>query len=251
MAAMRKRWEFIWAFTKRELKARYKNAFFGFLWMILNPVFQMIIIGAVFHWYLQVEISNYFAYLYIGLLLWNFFSLSMTKSTSAFVNERMLVQKAVFPRESLVLSLILSNGIHTLVGLVLVLPFLKITTIQPGVLVGALAWLLIFTSGLSLLFSTLNVKFRDVSFFVQALLPIWFYATPIMYPLRLAPEPVRNVILLNPLTVVFEYLHASLLGTNVMLSTNQLLVSLGISALIVIIGAVAFTRQQKNFADWL
>lgn len=249
--SLRHRLEFATVFTQRELKARYKNAFFGFFWMILNPVFQMLIIGAVFQFYLKLEVPNYFQYLFIGLLAWNFFSLSLSKATPVIVHERSLIQKASFPREALVISIVASNCIHFLIGLLLVVPFLDVTLISVVGVIGSILWLALFTLGLSLLFASLNVKFRDVSFIVQAFLSVWFYATPIIYSISLLAENIRSLVFLNPLTTVFGLLHSSLLDTGVLIPTPYVWWSLIVSAATIALGFLVFFKENKNFADRL
>lgn len=219
--------------------------------MVLNPIFQMIIIGTVLQFYLKVNIQEYFQYLFVGLLAWNFFSLSLGKTAPAFVNERNLLQKANFPRESLVVSIVLSNFVHFCIGFLLVIPFLHIFQIHFWLFAGMLVWLLAITLGLSLLFASLNVRFRDVNFFVQAIVPIWFYATPIIYSLELVPEKIQPLIFLNPLTVIFEYLHVALLGASTAVSLIQLAESLIISSAVITVGILVFSRENRNFADWL
>src|SRR3990167_5732195 len=92
--------------TEKELRARYKNTLFGFLWMFINPLLQMLVIGFIFRLFIKEPIENYFLYLLVGLLVWNFFSLSLTKTTPSIVNERSLIKKAKFPREVIPLSII-------------------------------------------------------------------------------------------------------------------------------------------------
>lgn len=249
--SLKNRAEFALAFTQRELKARYKNAFFGFFWMVLNPLFQMIIIGTVFHFYLKLDIANYFQYLFVGLLAWNFFSLSLNKTASIFVHERNLIRKANFPKESLVASIIFSNFVHFCIGLILTFPFLNIFQIHYGLLLVLLCWLVIFTFGLSLFFASLNVRFRDISFFVQTILSIWFYATPIIYTTSLLSSEVRNIIFLNPLTPFFEYFHFALLNIVPGVPTFSLWISLLSGVMILITGLLIFSKESKNFDDWL
>src|SRR3989344_6014787 len=157
--------------TQKELQARYKRTVFGFLWVVINPVLQMIVIGFIFRFFIKEPINNYYFYLLIGLLMWNFFTLSLTK--------------ARFPRMVIPLSIVLSNFVHFALSLVIFIPLTLFVGIFSFALLPALvlaiALLLLFTVGLSLLTSALNVRFRDVNFFVQALLIIWFYATPIVY----------------------------------------------------------------------
>src|SRR3972149_9344389 len=93
--------------TEKEFKVRYKRTVFGFLWVLINPILQMLVIGFVFRYFIKDPIPNYFLYLIVGLLVWNFFTLSFQKATSSIVNERALIKKANFPREVIPLSIIL------------------------------------------------------------------------------------------------------------------------------------------------
>src|SRR3989304_2803226 len=99
--------DFILTMTQKEIKARYKRAVFGFLWIVLNPILQMIIIGVIFSFFIKIE--NYFLFLFSGLLPWQFISLSISKATPSIVFERALLQKAKFPIESIPVSIILAT----------------------------------------------------------------------------------------------------------------------------------------------
>jgi len=244
--------DFLWAMTEKEIKARYKRAVFGFLWVILNPVLQMLIIGAIFSFF--IKIPDYFLFLFTGLLAWNFFSLSVSKTTSSIVNERALLQKAKFPTEAIPISIILSNFFHMLVSFILLfmilVPLGKIAFPQVLLLIPALLWILVFTVGISLFFASLNVRFRDVNFFVQTLLILWFYATPVLYSLNLIPDKLYPLFSLNPLSSIFELFHFSLLGQGVV--SQEIMVSnLAISLIIIFLGIAMFKKEQKYFVDWL
>src|SRR3989344_4134477 len=109
--------EFLWVMSEKETKVRYKRAVFGFLWVVLNPSLQMLIIGVVFS--LFIKIPNYFLFLFTGLLPWQFFSLSLSKATPSIVNERSILQKAKFPIEAIPISIILANLFNMIVSLTL------------------------------------------------------------------------------------------------------------------------------------
>ena len=111
----------LWGMTDKEFRVRYKNTLFGFLWIVINPLLQMFVIGFIFRFFIKDPIPNYFLYLLTGLLVWNFFSLSISKTTPLIVNERTLIKKAKFPKEVLPLSVILSNFIHLLIAFALLI----------------------------------------------------------------------------------------------------------------------------------
>jgi ABC-2 type transport system permease protein len=256
---MNKEWlinylDFLWAMTEKEIKARYKHTLFGFLWVVLNPLFQMIVIGFVFSFFVKVEVENYYLFLFSGLLPWQFFSLSLTKTTPAFVYERSLLQKANFPKEVIPFAIILSNFFHFLVAYIFFIIFLIFTgsLVFPRILliIPASFLLLVFTVGTSLFASTLQVKFRDIAFFVQSLVLIWFYATPIVYTFSLLPDFTRVFFFFNPLTSTIMLFQSSVFS-QIEFNFVLFLVNQFIMAIVFIIAAWLFRKEHRNFVDWL
>jgi ABC-2 type transport system permease protein len=246
--------ELLWAMTEKEIKARYKHAVFGFLWVILNPLFQMVVIGIIFSFFVKVPVENYFLFLFAGLLPWQFFSLSLAKATQAIVYERNLLQKAQFPREVIPLSIIFSNFVHFGIALLLLVLFLAVCGLlrfpQSLLFIPASLLLLSFTIGASLLTASLQVRYRDIKFFVQSLLIVWFYATPVVYSMDLLPSKIRWFFSLNPLTAPFELFHSATLGLP--LPRAEIIgANVGILILVMLLGLWAFRRLHNYFVDWL
>jgi lipopolysaccharide transport system permease protein len=247
-------WELLLAMTEKELRARYKHTVFGFFWLVANPILQMLVIGFVFTFFMKEPIANYYFYLFTGLLIWNFFSLSLTKTTPCIVFERSLIKKAAFPRAVIPLSIILSNLVHLLAAQVLFLiPVSILGTLSfATILYCLIAYVLLitFTVGFSLLSCALNVWFRDINFFVQAILVVWFYATPIVYSFATIPNTYIWLWRLNPMTSILQlFQHAfiqypppglAMLGINV-----------AIIAITFICGIWMFSRKNKYFDDWV
>jgi len=256
---------FLLAMTEKEIKVRYKRAWLGFLWVLLNPLLQMLIMGLIFQFFVPVEIDNYFLFLFAGLLPWNFFAQSLSKAAPAFFHERNLIKKANFSREVIVFSIVLANFFHFLVSLCLLIVILvadKIFLEAYGLwqlanylvsmwpLIPAILALLIFTLFFSLLVATLNVRFRDINFITQLALNLWFYATPVIYTLQLLPPIIWPLFYLNPLTLIVELFHQALLSQPLAL-TQLITVSLVIIILIVYWAVLLFNRENKDFDDWL
>lgn len=246
--------ELLFIMTEKELRARYKYTLFGFFWIALNPLLQMLVVGFVFSFFIKEQVQNYYFFLFPGLLAWNFFSLSLTKTTPSILYERDLIKKADFPRSIIPLSIILSNLIHFLIAICLFSLIMILLGIFPlyrlPLLLVSILLLSIFTSGCCLLTTSLNVKFRDVNFFVQAILIIWFYATPILYPLSVIPQQHLWIWLFNPLTTVFQLIQFSLLGFPV-IDLKQLVINSIFIIVITLIGARVFSMQNKYFDDWV
>lgn len=242
--------DFLWAMTEKEIKARYKGTFFGFFWVALSPILQMLVIGLIFSFF--IAIPNYFLFLLAGILPWSFFLRSVSMATSSIVSERALLQKAKFPIEAIPISIILANFFHLIITFSILSIYLIITKtlIFPEVLliVPALIWIGIFTTGFSLLSATLQVRYRDTTFLVHSLSTLWFYATPILYSLALIPEKARVLFALNPLTSIFELFHQAILNQGMI--NGQILLTNGIISVgVVILGVITYRRQYKNFID--
>ncbi len=240
--------------TKKELQTRYRYTVFGFFWIVLIPVLQMAVIGFIFTAFAKEPIPDYYAFLYTGLLIWNFFSLSLSKATPSIVYERDMVTRAKFPRSIIPLSIIASNLVHFLLGLFLVMVILAPSgrlTVAGGIgLIMATIWLVILTVGVSLFSTALNVRYRDINFFIQAGLILWFYATPVVYPLSFINSSLQWAWRLNPMTAVVQLYHWSLLGF-AFPGTDILLTNALITLLLFIIGTAVFGNDSKNFADWV
>jgi ABC-2 type transport system permease protein len=240
--------------TEKELRARYKYTVFGFFWLVANPVLQMLIIGFVFTFFMKEPITHYNYYLFVGLLVWNFFSLSLTKATPSIVFERSLIKKAAFTHEVIPLSILLSNAIHFLTALILyAIPVAFLGTLTAESILYIFSGLLLlftFTVGISLLTTALNVRFRDMSFFVQALLIIWFYATPIIYSFSIIPRKFIWLWRFNPLTSVVQLLQHGFIGAPppgpAMLVANILT-----TLTVCVLGISLFRKESKQFDDWV
>jgi lipopolysaccharide transport system permease protein len=244
--------DLLWALTLKEFTARYKRAAFGLLWVLLNPLLQMIVIGFIFSYF--VKIPNYFLFLFSGLLPWEFFSLSLSKSTPSLVYERALLQKAKFSHLVIPFSIILSNFISLLISEVLFISVLLF--IAPPhfsnlpYLLLALIWVLVFTLGISLLTCSLNVRFRDVAFFIQTMIILWFYTTPILYSFNLIPSSIQSLMYFNPLAAPFTFFHTSL-ANSPLPPGNLIWMNLCLTLIIIALGTVVYRKEKPYFVDWM
>jgi len=246
--------ELLFIMTEKELRARYKHTLFGFFWLVANPLLQMLIIGFVFTFFMKSPIKNYNYYLFVGLLVWNFFSLSLNKATPSIVFERTLIKKAKFPHAVIPLSIVLSNFAHLLSAFVLFLIpvyFLHTFTMWSiPIILAAFVLLLTFTSGFTLLSSALDVRFRDINFFVQALLLIWFYGTPIIYTFNFIPYKFIWMWRLNPMVSILQLFQKGILDFP-MPGPGMLLSNITCIVVTVIVGIIVFKRESKYFDDWV
>lgn len=251
--------DFVWLLTKKEIKLRYKRTFLGLLWVILNPLLQMLIIGLVFQFFVPMKIENYFLFLFAGLLPWGFFANSLLRTTPLLVQERALMQKAAFPREILVASAVLANLFHTLVASGVFLFFL---TFFQGSLMSALwffvsrlflsafffGFFLLFVLATCLIVSAIYVRVRDLNFVVQLGVQLLFYGVPIVYSLSMLPETFRQILYFNPLVSFIEVFRHLFLGGDLNLLASTIVALLSLPYLLIALRI--FRKESKNFDDW-
>ena len=220
--------------TQRELRGKYKRSALGWAWSLINPlalaVMFTFVFGVVFKGRLEAVgnsdlsgITAYPLFLLCGLLPWAFLSNGITGSIGALVSNANLVKKVYFPREVLIGANVLSWVVSLLIelsvlGVVLLLfgniwlPFLPLLLV-------VLALQTVFVTGIGMLLAVLNVYFRDVQHFVGIFLQLWFYATPVIYPITLLGNVAEREVLgvslltlykLNPMTAFVEMYHQML-----------------------------------------
>lgn len=192
----------------RELRARYRGSVLGFLWSFLNPLLLMAVYVLVFSVYLRVPLEGYAVFLFSGLLPWLWFSSSLGHAVGVIVGSGALVKRILFPAEVLPLVSVLSNLANFLLSLPLLIVFLLAFGIR---LTPALAFLplllalqLLLTAGLALPLAALNVHLRDVEQILGNLLILWFFLSPVLYPVSTVPAWLRPLYFLNPLAGLIQ-----------------------------------------------
>jgi len=189
--------DLVWNLVVRDLKVRYKNSVLGVLWSWLNPLFMMVVYTIVFTVMRQSSNGNvpnrqFPVFILCALLPWNFFSMAVTQSVSSIVENGNLVKKVYFPREILPLSVVLSNLVNFGISLMVLFPMLFLFRVRltPWILLLPVIILiqLCFTTGVSLLLSTLNVFYRDTKVIIDVAMMAWFFMTPVFYPIDVLPR---------------------------------------------------------------
>jgi len=234
--------------TVKNLKTKYSGSMLGIWWAIITPLILAISINFVFSVVFNISIKNFALFALSGILPWIFFSNALFETTDSFLVNSQILKQAVFPIEFIPLSSILSNFLSFLLGLSVLLPLfiifnLKVLLMLPLLFLIFLLHLL-FLSGLGFLFSVLNVFLRDVSCFLSIGLMIWFWLTPIFYPIEFLRFPYRWICLFNPLTYyIISYQKALFKGE--FLSFSDIFIILFISLLSFIGGYSFFIKKEK------
>lgn len=238
----------------KDIKVRYKRSVLGFLWVMLNPLFMMLVLNIVFSGIFRVSTKDYTAYLISGIILWSFFSQSTSTSLISFMGNSNIIKKIYLPKAIFPLSVILSAMIHFTFSLVPLFAIFLITgtRISPHIYLLPVIFVLvfIFSYGISLIISTLTVFFHDTKYIYDVLLMAWMYSTPIFYPESIVSERFRFILEMNPL-YYFLSLFRSSLYTGIQLDQSRLIYALSFSTIAFIAGWLFYNRYKDRLVFYL
>ena len=246
--------DLIITWTNRAIQTRYKQSILGGLWIIIQPVASVTVYTVVFTLFVPVDTGKtpYIVFSYVALVPWNLFSSTLNDMAGSIVDNMQLITKIYFPREVLPLSSLLARLLDFFVSytiLFILLIYFKIEIFPLGLLFLPLILVIqiIFMFGLGLGLAALNVFYRDVKPVLGLGIQLWFYASPIIYPLTLVPERLKPFYFLNPMAGILEsyraiFLNGELPGSNLIISAISSLV-------IYIFGYWFFKRVEFQFAD--
>lgn len=241
--------------TSREIKSRYKQSILGYFWIILNPFVQMLVMAFVFSFILRIPAPAHIPYslfLYSGLLPWTLFVNSVTSSTTSLVDNQALIKKIYFPREIIVTATTIAKTYDFLLASIIFVLFLIFYKIAVPSLIFFLPFILliqIFLSlGISFILSAANLFYRDVQYMINLVFLVWFYLTPIIYPVEFAPQKARWIFQINPMSVLINAERRTIFGQGD-LNYVSLLIALGITLVIFELGYLFFKKLEGVFAD--
>lgn len=261
--------------TNREVRGKYRRTALGQLWSLANPIAAILIYTFIFSFIFRLPaqvgnpsgLDNYALWLVCGLLPWLFFHRVLTVGTESLVANAGLIQKVYFPRIVLPLSLanatfftwLLEMGV-LIVALALlgapVLPWLPLVVLFM-VVFG------LFSVGLAMIFSIINVHFRDLSYLLTVVLQFWFYLTPVLYPVELVetqstalggflgtPITLLDLYTLNPVEGFIE-IFRNLLYDNRLPGFSTVIVALVWTVSAIGFGTWIYSKKEKMLAELL
>jgi lipopolysaccharide transport system permease protein len=259
------KFELLRSLVRRDLEAKYKGSVLGNFWPILNQLSQLLIYTYVFSIVLNVKLTLkglpadnslvFGLWLFAGLLPWSAFTNGLMQASNSVLSQVNLVKKVVFPLSLLPLVPILSTFIESSFGLIALIIMVAISsqTIHTTLALLPLIWLpqLLFTSGLGYLAASLTVFLRDIPQSLGVIINLWFYLTPIVYPLSVIPENFRPwVIWLNPLAAIAEVYRDLILTGEVTHWGEWGLVAI-VSLVTFMLGFTVYHKLRPAFADVL
>jgi ABC-2 type transport system permease protein len=202
--------ELLYLISVTEFKKTYFGTVLGYVWSLLRPLLLFAVLLFVFTKIVRLGsgVPHYPVLLLMNVVLFGFFSEATSTAVMSVVNQESIVRKTQFPRLVIPLSVVVTSFFNLAVNLVVVLIFIAAFGVSP-----AWTWLLfplivlvlfVFATGVSMLLASLYVRFRDTAIIWSVVASALFYATPVIYPIEIVPERYRDLIMLNPLTVIFE-----------------------------------------------
>jgi lipopolysaccharide transport system permease protein len=261
--------------TNREVRGKYRRTALGQLWSLANPISAILIYTFIFSFIFRLPaqvgnpsgIDNYALWLVCGLLPWLFFSRVLSLGVDSLVANAGLIQKVYFPRIVLPLSLTNATFFTWLLemGVLVVALSLLGSFVLPWLPLLALfmALFALFSVGVAMVLSIINVYFRDLSYLLTIVLQFWFYLTPILYPVELvvtqsdrlgglAGTPITLVDLyhLNPVEGFID-IFRNLLYDNRAPELATVLIAVAWTLVAFIAGVWMYSKKEKELAELL
>lgn len=247
--------ELLWVLVYRDLRGRTRASLLGYGWIVLQPLLATGIFTLLIQGVLKASLSGivpYPVFIFSGMILWGYFSNSLSAATTSMAEHADLLRQVNFPRQTLVFYPMVSKLVDFAVslGIFVVICLLYRIEIYPWILLSPLFLVpaLLFGYGLALILSPLNVALRDIGRTIPILLGFAIYATPVLYPLEKVPPPWHSLYLLNPMASLIENFRRLVLFGQ-MPELAWLGIACGVSLLTFLFGWFVFSRVEALLAD--
>jgi len=249
-----RRRELLWTLTLREIKIRYTQSILGIAWAVIQPLATMLVFTLIFSVLLKVPSEGvpYPVFSYSALVFWTFFQGSLSRAIPSVQANEGLIKKIYFPREFFPISSVLSAMFDLMIAFVIFLvimlyyhtPFtLNMFYVIPLVVIQT-----VFTIGVCLFASALNVYYRDVNYALGLIVMLWMYATPIIYPITAIPQRFWKFYLLNPMTGIIES-YRDVLTKGTPPQSSYVGIAAAGAVVLFLLGYFYFKRIEMSFAD--
>jgi lipopolysaccharide transport system permease protein len=250
----------LWAFrdlfiilAMRDVRLRYKQTALGVIWVILQPLVASIIFAVIFGYFAKLPSDGpYLPFVFAGMLPWTLFASGLQRAGNSLISDQRLITKVYFPRIVIPIASTVAVLIDFAVAFVVMLGLLLLYRIPLTwhllVLPCLLLIVIFITVGVSLLFSALNVYYRDFMYALPFIIQVWMYASPLVYAANLISAGWRTLYILNPMVGVLEGFRWALLGTEDFPMPAIVTAIVG-SFVFFLSGAYIFNRVERSFAD--
>lgn len=251
-------WKFkglLFYLVQRDLKVRFQQTFIGVLWIILQPLIQLLIFYVIFGILVKVPTGEipYPVFYMSGFVVWQLFLQIVNSSAFSLLGNIGIITKIYFPRLTLPLATTIGAFIDFVISFIVLLVFLVANDFAFTARFLFLPFLvlltMVFALGVGLLFGALMVVFRDTKNLLGFILQIWMFISPIIYPVEIVPEHYRIIFYLNPLTGFIDAFRWVFLSTSELPSITNLAVSTIVAIILLIVGMFSFRSMENRIAD--
>ena len=237
----------------RDFRIRYSRSLIGWAWSLAQPIMRLLILGFVFTRAIPLDIENYTAFLFVGLVSWQWFATGVMASTTSLVDNRSLLLRPGFPRGTIPIVAVLASVLDTIAGLVVLIVFVSVTIGVSWALLALPALLVLqflLIAGIGLLLCVANVYLRDVRLVVELLLQLGFYLTPVFYRRDILPEELQELFGLNPMAQMLEAWRVVLIDGDLPGASLTLWLTV-VCCTVFVVGALVFRRVSHSVVDEL
>ena len=234
----------------RDLKVRYKRSFLGLIWVMLNPLLQMTVLFVVFSAVFRYAIPHYTVYLLSGILTWALFAQGTVASMDNLKANASILRKLYVPPSVFVVSAIGSALVNLVFSLAPFFALVLLNGLMPRwswlFTVVPLVEIAVFALGVGLVLSATFVFFHDTFEIYQVFTSVYYFLTPIFYPVAALAKQLRLLEQYNPMYLFISEFRAAVMGTQLP-DVQGLLIPVLISLAILAVGWTFFTRVEARF----
>jgi lipopolysaccharide transport system permease protein len=240
--------------VSRDMKLRYKRSVLGVGWSLLNPLAQLLVFQFVFGTLLSLKVPNYTAFVFTGVLVWNWFQTSLMLVTTSIVDNRELIKRPGFPIPILPIVTVSSTLIHFLLALPVLFVLLGVTGVHFTMAVITLPLIIAMqfalTLGIAYLVATFHVTFRDTQYLLGVILQLLFFLTPVFYDVSAIPDRFRIVFQFNPVSNLLTAYRNILVNGRFPTGIDLLLLG-SVAVTLVAVGYFVMRRASHQFIEEL
>jgi len=248
-------------FFKRNIAIYYKQTILGPLWFLIQPLLTTIVFTIVFNKIAKIETGQIPPSLFYmsGIIIWTYFSESLSQISNSFTANAGLFNKVYFPRLIMPISVLMTNifkmGIQVFMFLILFVIVISksqfeynLTLISIVVIVASIFITSILSLGIGMIFASFTAKYKDLSHLVGFGIRLLMYFSPIVYPISIVPDNLKIFLTINPMTAPVQGFRFILDG-NSMPSMDMVFYSISFSIFFFVCGLVLFFKTEKKFID--
>jgi lipopolysaccharide transport system permease protein len=247
--------ELFYFISWRDILVRYKQTVIGIAWAVLRPLLTMLAFTLIFGRLAKLPSTDapYPVLVFVALLPWQFFTTALGEASNSLISNSAMISKIYFPRMILPVSTVIVALIDFAISLVLLATVMGFYRFVPSWKIVFMPLFLIlsiiFTLGIGLLFSALNVKYRDFRYIVPFIVTFGTYISPVGFSSDIVPDRFRMIYSINPMVGVIDGFRWSIIGKGVSLYMPGFIISIVLTIAIFFVGIIYFRKTEKTFAD--